>query len=108
MKHLLSLVVLLFAANAHAVDYVNVKITGIGIVAGEDHIRFTIDQDPNVIFRTHQYSGEQLKRLVALVMAAYTAQSPVYLIRSTESTSSGQRHYADVTIVSVGSYTFDG
>ena len=108
MKHLFTLAVLLFAANAHAVDYVNVKITGIGIVAGEEHIRFTIDQDPNVIFRTNQYSGEQLKRLVALVMAAYTAQSPVYLIRSTESTSSTQRHYADVTIVSVGAYTFDG
>lgn len=108
MKYLLSLAVLLFAANAHAVDYINVRITGIGIVAGEEHIRFTIDQDPNVIFRTNQYSGDQLKRLVALVMAAYTAQSPVYLVRSNENTSSSQRHYVDALIVSVGTYTFDG
>lgn len=97
----------LFAGNAHAVDYLNVKITGIGLVSGEDYIRFTIDQDPNVILVTTDFSGEQLKRLVALVTAAYTAESPIALVRSDESTSSSQRHYAEVTILSIGTYTFD-
>lgn len=53
MKYLSCLAILLFTTSAYAVDYQNVKITGIGIVAGEDHVRFTIDQDPNAIFRTN-------------------------------------------------------
>lgn len=107
MKYLSCLAILLFTTSAYAVDYQNVKITGIGIVAGEDHVRFTIDQDPNAIFRTNQYSGEQLKRLVALVIAAYTAESTVAFIRSSENSSASQRHYTDLLILSVGSYTFD-
>ena len=108
MKRLIHcLAVLLFSTSAHAVDYLDARITGIGVVAGEDGVRFTIDKDPNVIFRTHQYTGEQLKRLVALIMAAYTAESPVNFIRSSESSSSSQRHYTDVLILTVGSYTFD-
>lgn len=107
MRRLLCLVSLLIAANAHAVDYLDAKITGIGIVASEDHIRFTIDKDPNAIFVTSQFSGEQLKRLVALITAAYTAESSIYLVRSSESSSSTQRHYTNVLVVSIGSYTFD-
>jgi hypothetical protein len=101
------LLALLFTTNAHAVDYLDAKITGIGLVAGEEHVRFTIDKDPNAIFRTNQYSGEQLKRLVALLMSAYTAESPVAFIRSSENSSSSQRHYTDVLILTVGTYTFD-
>ena len=108
MKVLIQLVALfLFTTSAHAVDYLNTKITGIGLVTGEEHVRFTIDADPNVIFRTNQYSGEQLKRLVALLMSAYTAESSVAFIRSAESSSASQRHYTDVLILTVGSYTFD-
>lgn len=106
-RQIYCLAALLFTTSAHAVDYLDAKVTGIGIVAGEDHIRFTIDKDPNAIFRTNLYTGEQLKRLVALVMASYTAESPIYLVRSSESSSSSQRHYTDVVILSVGTYTFD-
>lgn len=98
---------LLLASSAQAVDYFDARVTGIGVVAGEDKIRFTIDKDPNVVFTTDQYTGEQLKRLVAVVTAAYVAQSPVYLIRSSESSSSTTRHYTHVTIFSVGAYQFD-
>lgn len=104
---MLCVLALLFTTNAHAVDYLDAKITGIGLVAGEDNVRFTIDRDPNVIFTTNQYSGEQLKRLVALLMSAYTAESPVAFIRSAESSSSSQRHYSNVLILTVGTYTFD-
>lgn len=108
MRRLICLAFLLVAANAQAVDYLDAKITGIGIVAGEDHIRFTIDKDPNAIFVTHQFSGEQLKRLVALITAAYTAESPIYMIRSSDNVISTQRHYTNVLIVSIGTYAFDG
>lgn len=108
MKRLMQcLAFLLFTTSAHAVDYLDARITGIGIVAGEDHIRFTIDKDPNAIFRTNQFTGEQLKRLVALLIASYTAESPIYMVRSSESSSSSQRHYTDLVILSVGTYTFD-
>jgi hypothetical protein len=107
MRLLICLASLLVAANAQAVDYLDAKITGIGIVAGEEHIRFTIDKDPNAIFVTNQFSGEQLKRLVALITAAYMAESSIYMVRSAESSSSTQRHYTNVLVVSIGSYTFD-
>ncbi len=97
----------LLASSAYAVDYTNAKVTGVGIFSGEDGIRFTIDRDPNAVFRTTQYTGEQLKRLVALVMTAYTSQAPVFLIRSSESSSSTVRHYTDLTVLSVGSQTYD-
>jgi hypothetical protein len=101
------LLALLFTTHAHAVDYLDARITGIGLVAGEEHVRFTIDKDPNAIFRTNSYSGEQLKRLVALLMTAYTAESPVAFIRSSDNSISSQRHYTDVLILTVGTYTFD-
>lgn len=107
MKNMLCFFAALFAVNAFAVDYSSAKVTGVAVVAGEDQIRFTIDKDPNVVFLSTQYSGEQLKRLVALVLAAYTAQSNIYLIRSSESSSSTTRHYTDVTIFDVGAYTFN-
>ena len=51
MKRVLGcLAILMSATTAQAVDYLDAKVTGIGIVAGEDKIRFTIDKDPNVIF----------------------------------------------------------
>lgn len=108
MKRLMQcLAFLLFTTSAHAVDYIDARITGIGIVAGEDHIRFTIDKDPNAIFRTNQFTGEQLKRLVALLIASYTTEAPIYLIRSSENSSSSPRHYTDLVVLSIGSYAFD-
>lgn len=92
-----------FASSAHAVNYNDARITSVGIVAGEDRIRFTIDRDPNVIFLTDRFSGEQLKRLVALVMTAYTSQSKIYFIQSAESSSAAVRHYTDLITLNVGS-----
>lgn len=107
MKRLAALASLLLATHAHAVDYTNAKITGVAIVAGESHIRFTIDQDPNAVFRTNEFSGEQLDRVVALIMAAYVAESPVAFIRSSEASSSSPRHYTELLALSVGSFAFD-
>lgn len=107
MKHLLCLAALLLATSAHAVDYTNARITGVAIVAGEQHVRFTIDTDPNAVFRTNLYEGEQLKRLVALIMTAYAAESPIAFLRSSEASSTSPRHYTDLVALSVGSYAFD-
>jgi hypothetical protein len=94
--------------SANAVDYYNTRITGVGIGGpSEDYIRFTIDQDANAIFTTQGYSGEQLKRVAALIYAAYTSQSPIYMVRSSESSSSGVRHYTQLTFISLESRTWD-
>jgi hypothetical protein len=98
----------LLVTSAHAVDYADAYVTGVGIVAGEDQIRFTIDKDPNAIMTTTSFTGEQLKRLVAMVLAAYTAQTPVKFVRSGESSSSSTRHYVNVLVFNAGpGYTFD-
>jgi hypothetical protein len=98
---------LLAALPAHAVDYYNARITGIGISVGEDQIRFTIDADVNVIFTTSGFTGEQHKRVVALIYAAYAAQSPLYMIRSIEATSSPTPHYSQLAHISVEKRTWD-
>lgn len=108
MKKIICFAVLvLLSSGAYAVNYSDVKITGIGMAPSDDRIRFTIDKDPNVIFLTDLYSGEQLKRLIALVMTAYTTQSTVTFIQSSEASSSSPRHYTNVVSISMGSYTFD-
>ena len=108
MRKLALLVVLIAAmANAQAVDYNNAVITGVGLSSGDGNLRFTIDKDPNVIFVTTQFTGEQLKRITALVLSAYHAQSTVAFIRSTEASSSAIRHYAGVTDISLSTYTWD-
>ena len=105
----IGLVLLLIAAisNANAVDYLDARITGVGLSSGDGVLRFTIDKDPNVIFVTTQFTGEQLKRVTALVLSAYHAQSPVAFIRSGESSSSGVRHYTAVSDISLSTYTWD-
>jgi len=101
------LAVMASVESAHAVDYWDAKITGIAIVHNETHIRFTIDKDENVVLTTEGFTGDQHKHMVALVMTAYTAQSPVRFIRSGESTSSPIKHYANAVSISVGSYAFN-
>lgn len=105
----IGLVLLLIAAisNAHAVDYLDARITGIGLSAADGNLRFTIDKDPNVVFVTSQFTGEQLKRVTALVLSAYHAQSPVAFIRSSESSSSSTRHYTTVSDISLSTHTWD-
>lgn len=51
------------------------KITGIGISTAENYVRFTIDQDPNVILTTDAFDPEQAKHLTALIIAAHRAIS---------------------------------
>lgn len=97
----------LLSSKAYAIDYYNAKVTGIGIVAGENRIRFTIDKDPNVIFLTDQFTGDQLNKLTSMVLAAHAAQSSVYLIRTTETANNTTRHYENVTIFTLGTYTFN-
>ncbi|HWL73155.1 MAG TPA: hypothetical protein VNQ74_04715, partial [Burkholderiaceae bacterium] len=97
----ISLLIVLIAAisSAQAVDYTNAVITGVGLSSGDGNLRFTIDKDPNAIFTTNQFTGEQLKRVTALILAAYHAQSPVAFIRSTESSSASVRHYTGLSDV---------
>lgn len=97
----------LASASASAVDYYNAVITGVGIAAGESLVRFTIDKDPYLILTTGEYSGEQLKRLTAMLLTAYSTQTPVHLVRSAEATSASTYHYSDVTFISLGSRTWD-
>jgi hypothetical protein len=106
-RFLVSAILYLMTTSAHAVDYSDARITGIGLMAGEDRIRFTIDKDANAIFVTNNFTGDSLKRVVALITAAYTTQSVVYFIRSAESSSSTTRHYTELVTFSLGSYTYD-
>lgn len=92
---------------ANAVDYLNTKITGVGLVYNENHIRFTIDKDPNVVLLTRQATGAQHERMVSLILAAYASGSPVAFVRSVESTSSTTKHYSDVLMIEIGSITHD-
>lgn len=108
VKRFIQIVLLMsLSGAANAVDYYNVQVTGIGISEATDNVRFTIDKDPAVIFTTQSFQGESLKRLVALLYAAYTAQSPIYFIRSGEATSSTTPHYTNVSFISVGARTWD-
>lgn len=102
-----AIALMLVGTNAHAVDYTNAVITGVGLSAADGNLRFTIDKDPNAIFLTTAYTGEQLKRVVALVLSAYHAQSPVVWIQSGESSSASTRHYTNLTNISVGAYAWD-
>lgn len=106
-KFCLGAAIALTSLNASAVDYYNSVVTGVGVVAGEDRIRFTIDNDPKIVLTTDAFSGEQLKRIVALVMASYTSQTPIYFVRTDESTSSTTRHYVRLIFFSAGSRTWD-
>lgn len=108
MKRLLPLLLLgVFATNVNAVDYHDTVITGVGISAGDNHLRFTIDKDPYVILTTSAFSGEQLNRLAAMILAAYASQTPVKLVRSQESSSSTTLHYSDLAYLSLGTRTWD-
>lgn len=98
---------LVAVANAQAVDYFNARIAGVRLSAADGNLRFTIDKDPNAIFVPNQFSGEQLKRVVALVLSAYHAQSTVAFIRGADAVSSGVRHYTGVSDISIGAYTWD-
>jgi hypothetical protein len=108
MKYLLLLLALSMSAYAGATDYLDAKITGYGLLAGESKIRFTIDKDPNVILLTSQFVGEsEHNRIVSMIIAAYTAQSPIAFLRSNDPGTSTVRHYAEVQILEVGSITHD-
>jgi hypothetical protein len=45
--------------------WITSRITGVGLSAHDAVLRFTIDKDRNVIFKTNLLSGEQLKRVIA-------------------------------------------
>src|SRR6186713_2194326 len=105
-KTLAAAALCLFAPASYALDYWDTHITGVGLVVGEDHIRFTIDADPAVVLTTQQFTGEQLKRVVALIYAAYTSQTPVKFERSSDNSPSTTKHYAQVQVLNVGEYTF--
>lgn len=107
MKGFLPILLLcVFFSSAKTVDYYDVVITGVGISAGDENLRFTIDKDPYVILTTAAFSGEQLKRLTAMILAAYTSQTPVKLVRNQES-SAPTLHYSDLAYLSLGTRTWD-
>ncbi|MGH8175661.1 MAG: hypothetical protein ACREV5_05305, partial [Steroidobacter sp.] len=98
---------LLACSAANAADYHDAKITGVGLSTAGDYMRFTIDKDPYVVLTTEAFTGEQLKRVSALVMAAYVAQSPVFFVRTSDPAPSNSRHYAQLLFLSVGTQTWD-
>src|SRR5689334_4752227 len=106
MKIGLFVVLSALSVTAHAMNYSDAVITGVGVATSDTVFRFTIDRDPNVIL-TIDGSNDQAKRLIALVTAAYLSQSPVKLVQSVESSSSSTLHYVGCTFVSVGTRTWD-
>ncbi len=98
---------LLAFGTADATDYFDARVTGIGISTGGDFLRFTIDKDPNVILTTQAFTGEQANRLCALILAAYSAGSPLFYVQTSDSTTSTSLHYAQLSFLSVGARTYD-
>jgi predicted methyltransferase MtxX (methanogen marker protein 4) len=107
MKSYICFILLAMSSSASAVEYLNTKITGVGLAHNENFIRFTIEKDPNVVLLTRQVTGEQHARMVSLILAAYAAGAPVAFVRSSESTSSTTRHYSDVLTLEIGAITHD-
>jgi hypothetical protein len=66
-----------------------------------------IDKDPNAIFTTTEFEGEQLKRLVALLYSSYHTGTPIYFIRSSAPSTSSTRCYTECLVLTFGAYTFD-
>jgi len=107
LRTMLHVALLMVSMQAKAVDYFNVTITGVGQDSTNDYLRFTIDQDPNVILTTQGMSGDLLKRMTALILTAYSTQTLVYFLRSAEASSSTSAHYSPVQFVSLGRRTHD-
>lgn len=84
-----------------AEDYTNVTVTGAGIAVGDNRMRFTIDATPNNVWLTDEYTGEDLNRLVSLVIAAYLSGKKVAFIRTNDNPD--QSTYIRVTMFEVGS-----
>lgn len=98
---------LAISSSVGAVEYLNTKITGVGLTHNENFIRFTIEKDPNVVLLTRQVAGAQHERMVSLILAAYASGSTVAFVRSSETTSSTTKHYSDVLTLEIGSITHD-
>lgn len=106
-KSLVLIAGLSLASSANALDYFNVKVTGVGISTAGNYIRFTIDQDPNVILTTDGFTDDKLRQVTALIISAYTAQSPVYYVRSSETTAGMGGRYTSLEFLSLGTQTWD-
>jgi hypothetical protein len=89
----------------NAADYVDAHITGVGVAPGESRIRFTVDATPDNVWVTDKYTGDQLNRLVSLIMVAYTSGKKIAFIRTDDDPS--QSSYLNVVQFEVGAITHD-
>jgi hypothetical protein len=108
MKLRIFILLLTFSSFSFAVDYTNVIVTGYGLSRHDsDTIRFTIDKDPNVVILTRNFTGEQHKTIISMVIAAYASKAPVAFLRTSDASSASTKHYTQLEIFEVGEIQHD-
>ena len=71
-------------------DYLDAKVTGVGIYATGPALKFTLDKTGPLVWTTDLYTDpDQLKNLVALIMVAYTSQTKIAFIRTFDDPTAG-------------------
>jgi len=94
-----------YSALAADYTYTDAKITGVGVAPGESRIRFTIDATPGNVWITDEYAGEELNRLVSIILFAYASDKSIAFIRTHDDPE--QSSYLKVTYFEVGAMTHD-
>jgi len=91
IKYLVVLV-LMFAGTASLAannDYTDAKVTGVGLYINGSALKFTLDKTGPLVWTTDNYSGDQLKHLITLLITAYTTGTTVAFIRTFDDPSAG-------------------
>jgi hypothetical protein len=82
-RTLLSLILFtLSSASMAMTDFTNAKITAVGTYIDGANLKFTLDKSGSNVWTTDNYSGDQLKTLVSLVLMAYASGKTIAFIRT--------------------------
>ena len=90
-----ALLVIGYAGNSAAMtDYTEAKVTGVGLYINGSALKFTLDKtdSQNLVWTTDNYTGDQLKHLIALIMMAYTTGTKVAFIRTFDTIDSSTKY----------------
>lgn len=90
---LTTIVFFLFTTSAYAGnnDYYDAKVTGVGLYITGSALKFTIDKTGPLVWTTDNYSGDQLKHLITLIVTAYVSGKKVAFIRTFDDPSVGSK-----------------
>lgn len=91
VKYIVAFLLLFYGATSFAAnsDYTNAKVTGVGLYFTGSALKFTLDKTGPLIWTTDNYTGDQLKHLITLIITAYTTGTTVAFIRTFDDTTAG-------------------